>query len=236
MGRPGYVSFYADNMTNDIFEEFIEEKGISKTDALSDMMMIYMLAKDADLYNKILQDKLGVGKVKDIIDTKNDVTPINDYIFMKLSYSTNLEGERLNGLETIDVYKKVIAEKGETWFSTRAMHSGMNKKKVAFFNKAIKAGENVYILFALSDNINNVRYIATVKEIYSSREEVTCPGDVSLVPKEYGQDEVGKIWFRITDLKETSIRAENLYFRSNDENVKERINVSQCHFGYVYEK
>ena len=49
MGRPGYVSFYADNMTNDIFEEFIKEKGISKTDALSDMMMIYMLAKDADL-------------------------------------------------------------------------------------------------------------------------------------------------------------------------------------------
>ena len=140
------------------------------------------------------------------------------------------------GLKIKKLPKKVIAEKGETWFGTRAMHSGMNKKKVAFFNKAIKAGENVYILFALSDNINNVRYIATVKEIYSSREEVTCPGDVSLVPKEYGQDEMGKIWFRITDLKETSIRAENLYFRSNDENVKERINVSQCHFGYVYEK
>ena len=49
MARPGYVSLYADERTQKIFDEFIATKGITKSTALTDMMTIYMLAKDSAL-------------------------------------------------------------------------------------------------------------------------------------------------------------------------------------------
>ena len=55
MARPGYVSLYADERTQKIFDEFIATKGITKSTALTDMMTIYMLAKDSELYNELLQ-------------------------------------------------------------------------------------------------------------------------------------------------------------------------------------
>ena len=55
------------------------------------------------------------------------------------------------------------------------------------------------------------------------------------VPVEFGPDEKGKIWFKLTDLqKETSIKADMLKFRSNGKSVKSAITRSQFHFGYVY--
>ena len=40
MARPGYVSLYADERTQKIFDEFIATKGITKSTALTDMMTI----------------------------------------------------------------------------------------------------------------------------------------------------------------------------------------------------
>ena len=42
MARPGYVSLYADERTQKIFDEFIATKGITKSNALTDMMTIYI--------------------------------------------------------------------------------------------------------------------------------------------------------------------------------------------------
>ena len=50
MGRPGYVSLYADERTQRIFDDFVRIKGITKSTALSEMMEIYMLSQDERLY------------------------------------------------------------------------------------------------------------------------------------------------------------------------------------------
>ena len=83
--------------------------------------------------------------------------------------------------------------------------------------------------------INDVCYSASLQEIVSNRDEITCPGDAAAVPEEFGTNEKGKIWFKLTDLKEeTQIKADMLKFRSNDKSVKAAITRSQFHFGYVY--
>ena len=50
MGRPGYLSIYADKRTQKIFDEFTKIKGINKSTALTEMMEVYMLSQDEDLY------------------------------------------------------------------------------------------------------------------------------------------------------------------------------------------
>lgn len=235
MARPGYVSLYADERTQKIFDEFISVKGITKSNALTDMMIIYMLAKDSELYNELLQKSLNVGVVKEMIIQKDDIQPINDYVFMKLGTATDIDGNPLNGFETIAAYMRSIEQYGETWFSTMSLSTGMNKKKVDYYNKAIQSGETVKILFAIGEGFNDVKYSATIKEIVSNRDETACPGDASLIPPEFGVDETAKIWFHIIDLKEENhIKASMLWFRQTGSNVKEAISNGQCHFGYVY--
>ena len=50
MGRPGYLSLYADERTQQIFDEFVRIKGITKSTALTEMLAIYMLCQDESLY------------------------------------------------------------------------------------------------------------------------------------------------------------------------------------------
>lgn len=50
MGRPGYLSLYADERTQQIFDEFVRIKGITKSTALTEMLEIYMLCQDESLY------------------------------------------------------------------------------------------------------------------------------------------------------------------------------------------
>ena len=78
-------------------------------------------------------------------------------------------------------------------------------------------------------------YSAKIQEIVSSRDEITCPGDPSTIPAEFGVQERGKIWFKLTELEEeTEITAEALKFRKDDGSVRNAITKSQFHFGYVY--
>ena len=46
----------------------------------------------------------------------------------------------------------------------------MAKKKVDYYNKLVKSGEDVRILFALGDGINDICYTANVLEIVSDRD------------------------------------------------------------------
>lgn len=235
MARPGYVSLYADERTQKIFDEFISIKGITKSNALADMMTIYMLANDSELYSELLKKSLKVDKVKEMIMQKENTNPINDYVFIKLRIAYDLEGNPLNGFETMAAYMRSIEQYGETWFSTMSLSTGMNKKKVDFYNTAIQSGETVKMLFAIGEGFNDVKYSATIKEIVSNRDETTCPGDASIIPPEFGVDETAKIWFHIVDLKEENdIKASMLWFRQTGSNVKEAISNGQCHFGYAY--
>ena len=236
MARPGYLSIYADERTQKIFDEFTKRKEISKSTALTEMMEIYMLAQDEELYLTLKKESLNVDYAKSLILQREDITPVNDYIFMKLGTSYGLNGTELDGEQTIRAYLRKINEIGYAWFSTMSLHTGMDKKKVAFYNKAIQSGEDVKILFAIGMGVNEIRYSAIIREIVSNQDEMTCPHqDTAAVPEEFGAEATGKIWIKISDLcTENKITADMLKFRKGKRSVKTAITNSQFHFGYVY--
>ena len=103
------------------------------------------------------------------------------------------------------------------------------------YNKLVKSGEDVRILFALGDGINDICYTANVLEIVSDRDAIKCPGEQSCVPYEFRGDETARIWIKISAIREEStIKAAMLRVRSTDANLKQVISNSQFHFGYVY--
>ena len=54
------------------------------------------------------------------------------------------------------------------------------------------------------------------------------------MPDEFGINENGKIWIKITDIKEEStLKADMLVVGSTGSNLKQVISNSQFHFGYV---
>lgn len=237
MGRPGYMSLYADERTQQIFDEFVKIKGITKSTALSEMLEIYMLCQDEELYMKLKKESLGVETAKQALLQRTDVKAINDYIFMKLGQSTDGEGNPMDGIDTIEAYMRNCEENGYgyTWFSTESLHFGMAKKKVAYYNSLVELGEQVTILFAVGDGINDIRYSAKVLEIASSRDSLPCPGEDGSVPEEYEGEYSAKIWIKITDIKEeNNLKAAMFKVRSTDTNLKQVISNSQFHFGYVY--
>ena len=236
MARPGYMSLYADEKIQKIFDEFVTRKGITKSYALSEMLEIYMLSQDEKLYMDLKKEALNIDVAKRMIIAKDDENATNDFIFIKLSFSSSIDGVELSPDETVQAYIRNIQENGlgYTWFSTQSLFFGMAKKKVQYYNSLIKRGENVKMLFALSGEYNDIAYSAKVEEIVSCKEAVECPGDIAAVPVEYGQNESAKIWVKISDIKaETDIKASMLKVTSSGVNLKQVITTSQYHFGYV---
>ena len=99
MGRPGYLSIYADERTQQIFDEFVKIKGTTKSTALTEMLEIYMLCTDEDLYLELKKKYLGVEVAKQSLVQRTDSKAINDYIFIKLGTAYDLEGNPLDGKE-----------------------------------------------------------------------------------------------------------------------------------------
>ena len=126
-------------------------------------------------------------------------------------------------------------ELGYTLFSTQSLHFGMAKKKVSYYNQLIKSGETVTMLFAVGGEKNDICYSATVMEIVSNKDQITCPGDTVSIPEEFGENEEAKIWIKICDIRpEEKLQAAMFQVRSTDRNLKQVISNSQFHFGYVY--
>ena len=237
MGRPGYMSLYADERTQQIFNEFVKFKGITKSTALSEMLEIYMLCQDESLYMELKKKALGVETAKQSLIQRINTKAVNDYIFMKLGTAYDVDGNSLDGFDTIDAYMRNCNENGQgyTWFSTESLHFGMAKKKVEYYNQLALNGEKVRILFAISEDVNDIRYSATVLQIVSDKNPMKCPGEKGSVPEEFGDNETAKIWIKITDIQEEhTLQATMLKIRSTDANLKQVISNSQFHFGYVY--
>ncbi len=237
MGRPGYMSLYADERTQQIFDDFVRVKGITKSTALSEMLEIYMLCQDERLYLELKKKALGVETAKQTLLERTDVKAINDYIFMKLGASSDREGNILDGMDTMEAYRRNCEKNGYgyTWFSTESLHFGMAKKKVRYYNSLAESGEEVTILFAVGEEVNDIKYSAKVLSIASSRDSLPCPGEEGSIPEEFGGEDEAKIWIQITDIREENeLKAAMFNVRSTDANLKQVISNSQFHFGYVY--
>lgn len=238
MARPGYMSIQVDQRIQKIFDMFCKVKGVTKSTAVSEMLEIYMLAMDEALYLELKKEEMNIDAAREILLKKGGQNMFNDYIIMKLGDSKTLPGySDLNGLGVLKAYIRAIKKYGFTWFSTSALHWGIAKKKVDFYNAAISRGEDVKFLFIPAVNDNEIYYSANIMEIQSSREKTTCPvpDEAKTIPPEFGPAETNKIWVKITDLKEdTSITVDMLKFRENDADVRPALEKAQWHFGYVY--
>ena len=75
MGRQNYMTITVADTIQDMFNEFVTIKGITKTAALNDVVEMYMLAKDEELYLNLKKKYLNVEGMKDMIadrDSKID--------------------------------------------------------------------------------------------------------------------------------------------------------------------
>lgn len=238
MARPGYMSIQANQNVQKTFDKFCKVKGITKSTAVTEMLEIYMMATDENLYLELKKEELGVNAAREILLKKGGEGMYNDFILMKLGDTKTRSGYLdLNGEGVIQTYIQAIKQHGFSWFSTSALLWGIAKKRVDFYNSIIAKGETVKFLLIPAVKDNEIYYSATIEEIQSSRDKIPCPinSEAGSIPPEFGADETNRIWLKIHDLKEdTSISIDILKFRENDADVRPVVEGSQWHFGYVY--
>lgn len=234
MGRQNYMTITVSDTVQDIFNEFVSEKGITKTSALNDVLEMYMLAKDEELYLKLKKKYLQVDEVRNMIEDRDELQ-INDtdFIFMKLGFSI-ASGETLDGEKTMALYITDEAKRGFTWFSTQSLFFGMSDARVKQYNDRIKSGKTVRILFAINNENyhNDIAFSANVEEIFSAKTSRPCPDGFNYPPEFHG--ERARIWVKLSNIKpETKVTAEMLKITSTGRSLKQTISNSQYHFGYV---
>lgn len=233
MGRQNYMTISVADTVQDMFNEFISKKGLTKTAALNDMVEMYMLAKDEPLYLELKNKYLNVESVKQMIQDRDDSCTENDFIFIKLGVSI-ASGKKMDGIQTMQAYVSDESKRGYTWFSTQSLYYGMSDKKVKYYNDLIRKGQKVIILFGIGEAAggqNDISFSANVKKIVSDKYPISAPSDE--YPSIYG-NEKARIWIKLADIKkENKINASMLKVRSTGADLKSIISNSQYHFGYV---
>ena len=102
MGRPGYMSLYADERTQQIFDEYVRIQGVKKSEALAELLEIYMMCQEVTLYWKLKKTSVGVEVAKEVLIQREYDREVNDYIFLKLATTYDVEGKPMNGYETVE--------------------------------------------------------------------------------------------------------------------------------------
>jgi hypothetical protein len=237
MPRKNYMTINAHETVQQMFDEFVSRKEIQKTVALNDMLEMYMLAKDEDLYMELKRKYLNVEGVKQMLaDRDNDSSLVSDelFLFMKLGFSYDNQGNEYNGHETMQAYISDEAIRGYTWFSTQALYYGMSQKRVDDYNKAIRLGKKVTLLFGIGEKAggkNDIAYKAQVLEIISFKQPT------ALSSNDYPSlwhGETARIWIKLKNLQEENTLTAKLFeVTSTGADLQQVINNSQYHFGYV---
>ena len=237
MPRKNYMTINAHETVQQMFDEFVSRRELTKTIALNDMLEMYMIAKDEELYMELKRKYLNIESVRQMLaDRDSDAVEGSEelFIFMKLAYSQDNQGNEYDGHETMQLYIADQSTRGFTWFSTQALFYGMSPKRVDEYNKKIRLGNKVTILFAIGRSAggeNDIAYTANVLEIQSFKEPQPLPS------KEYPavwHGERARIWLKIDGLKPESILTAKLFqITSTGFDLQQVINNSQYHFGYV---
>lgn len=191
------MSIQADQRMQKIFDKFCKAKGITKSTAVTEMLEIYMLATDEELYLDLKKEEMGINIAREVLLEKGGRGMFNDYILMKLGDSETLPGYLdLNGDGVIHAYIRAIKNHGFTWFSTSALPWGIAKRRVEFYNTAIARGETVKFLLIPAVKDNEIYYSATIEKIQSSRDKITCPvnNEANSIPPEFRYNEPNRIW------------------------------------------
>ncbi len=237
MPRKNYMTINAHETVQQMFDEFVSRRKVQKTVALNDMLEMYMLAKDEDLYMELKRKYLNIESVKQMLSDRDSDSSIDSeelFIFMKISYSYDNNGNEYDGHETIQAYIFDEATRGYTWFSTQALYYGMSQKRVNDYNQAINSGKKVTLLFAIGEKAggeNDIAYKADVMEIISYKQPNTLPSN-DYPSLWHGEN--ARIWIKIKDIQKENTLTANLFeVTSTGANLQQIINNSQYHFGYV---
>lgn len=237
MPRKNYMTINAFDTVQQMFDEFVDIKDIPKTVALNDMLELYMLSKDEDLYFKLKKKYLNVEGVKQMIldkDSNTEIKSNESFIFMKLGYATDVNGNDYDGHGTIATYISDEKTRGYTWFSTQSLYYGMSQKRVEAYNNSIASGNKVTILFCIGENAggkNDIAYTADVMEIVSYKIPTVFPTDD--YPEEW-VGEAARIWIKIRNINpENQLSVSMFEVTSTEADLKQVISVGQFHFGYV---
>ncbi len=234
MPRQNYMTIAASNTIQAMFNEFVQIKGLTKTEAMNDMLELYMLASDEKVYLELKKKYLRVDSVKEAIIQKEFGREKEDHIFIKLTQSSDYNGITRNGTQTLQVYLADVKKYGFSWFFTQAHYFGMSDKKVAYYKKRIAEGKIVKLLFILGESAggeNDIAYSATIMDIVSHKEPVPPP-DHRVPDAFYGQR--ARLWVKIKDLKqEKELKASMFKVQSTGKDLQDIVRRSQCFFGYI---
>ncbi len=238
MPRKNYMTINVHETIQEMFEEFTTRRELTKTVALNDMLEMYMIAKDEELYLKLKKKYLNIESVRQMLadrDSSDEIdTSKESFIFMKLANSSDNQGNEYNAHETMQIYIADQLKRGHTWFSTQSLFYGMSRKRVEAYNEIIKNRDKVTILFAIGRSAggnNDIAYKANVLEIKSYHEPQKLPTDE--YPSEW-HGEHARIWIKINNLNpETVLTAKLFEITSTGIDLQHVINNSQYHFGYI---
>ena len=237
MARQDYMTIAVQKSTQEVFRRFVEIKGLTVKEALSDVLEMYMLAQDAELYLTLKKDYLGVEEARNMILDRNEKVSKNDALFMKLGYSETNDGDVLGGHGTIEAYMRNCVSNGYTWYSTNSLSSGMNKEKVKKYNELAEAGYlKIYFAMNQDDVDNDIAYVADVEEIISYAQPTNAPCEDYEYPEEWSGAK-NNIWIKIKNLqKEEELSANDFVVASTGNGLKEVIQKGQYIFGYIIRK
>jgi hypothetical protein len=241
MPRQNFVSVPLSDSVSEIFDQFVKAKEVTKTSALTDMVELYMLATDEDLYLELKKKLLGVEKVRPSILSRTPIVPettlCDTYLFMRLGTAMTRVGPQ-DGNETMRLYQADELTRGYTWFSTSSLFFGLAVEKVAFFKKHISRGETVRMLFAVGSSHggeNEIAFAADVLDIVSSQDDLRPPED-NAFPSAF-INKTARIWVKIRNITEQNLPSvSDLVVKSTGSLLRDVISNSQFHFGYVIDR
>lgn len=237
MARQDYMTIAVQKSTQEIFRKFVEIKGLTVKEALSDVLEMYMIAQDPELYMELKKENLCIEEVRNMILDRNDLAAKNDCLFQKLGYVEDNSGKTLGGHETIETYIQNCVKNGYTWYSTNSLKSGMNEEKARKYNALAEAGHlKIYFAMNQDDVDNDIAYVAEVEQIVTYSQPTTAPCEEGEYPKEWTGCK-NNIWIKIKNLqREETLTADDFVVVSTGNGLKDVIKKGQYIFGYIKRK
>lgn len=234
MARQDYMTIAVQRSTQEIFRKFTEIKEVTVKEALSDMLEIYMMATDAELYMELKMENLNVEKARNMVLERNSKVSKNNSLFMKLGYAITNDGRQLGGHETMEAYIRNCDENEYTWYSTNSLSTGMNDEKVREYNELAQSSHlKIYFAMNQDDIDNDIAYVANVDEIVSYPHPTKAPCENYEYPEEWTGTK-NNIWIKIHGLKrDESLSADDFVVVSTGNNLKDVIRKGQYIFGYI---
>ncbi len=153
-------------------------------------------------------------------------------IFMRFAQTTTLDGRRIDGFETMELYAEDAAARGYTWFSTDSLAHGMGVERVRQFQKALERGETVPVYFMVikaGGGTNQIEYTAHLLDLESSAEPLPCPEGKA--PGTLGN--VGRIRLKSANLQRQQLVPSGFTVDGPGTNLADAVAKGMFQFGYI---